>query len=102
MCHNSESKNFNLFREECRSLPLQELVRTGNDGQAPAKSFNRGNKSGNDVFVGSSFSILIAATRRKDAGNSVYLCDHFKRILDNKYPRSRLIDQRRTASPGQY
>ena len=47
----SENKSFNLFPEECRSLPLQEL-RTGNDGQVPAKRFNRGNKSRNDTFVG--------------------------------------------------
>ena len=59
--------------------------RTGNNGQVPAKRFNVGNKSRNDVFVGSSFSVLVAAIRRKDARNSMLLCDRFKRILNNKY-----------------
>ena len=47
----------------------------------------------------SSFSVLVAAIRRKDDRNFVLLCDRFKRILDNKYPRSHLIDRKRTASP---
>ena len=47
----------------------------------------------------SSFSVLVAAIRRKDDRNFALLCDRFKRILDNKYPRSRLIDRKRTASP---
>ena len=61
------------------------MSKSGNDGQVPAKRFNGGNKSRNDVFVGSSFSVLIAAIRRKDARNSVLLCDHFKRILGPVY-----------------
>ena len=99
----SESKILNLFPEECRSLQLQELSQ-GQDitGKFPPKGLNVGNKSRNDVFVGSSFSVLVAAIRRKDARNYMLLCDRFKRILNNKYPRSRLIDRRRTASPGQY
>ena len=75
-----ESKVFELFPEEIRSLPLDDL-HGENGAKVPAHIFN-GGKSKIHVFVGTTFAILIACLRRKDPGNADLLKDaNFTQII---------------------
>lgn len=78
-----ERKIFKLFPEEVQSLPLED-IRSENGGLSSPKWFNGGQRSKNDVFVGTPFAVLVASLRRKDPGNSQLLKnDSFGRILEH-------------------
>ena len=72
---------YSVYSPKFHSLPLLEL-KAENGAQVPTKWFNGGQKSRN-VFVGSSFAVLVAAFRRKDPGSSEILQNRcFTKILE--------------------